>query len=219
MNAAPNWERIIPRIAAAIGQDFSTTLEQVARATHDPLHILIATIISLRTKDEVTFAAAERLFACASTAADIASLSEERIAALIYPAGFYRVKAAQIRDAAIRILGEFGGTVPRTLEDLTRFRGVGRKTANLTLGLGFGIPAICVDVHVHRIANRTGWVRTRTPEQTEFALMKLLPQRYWIPINEWLVGFGQRVCTAVSPRCSVCPLGDDCQRVGVTRSR
>lgn len=185
-------------------------------------------MISLRTKDDVTLAASRRLFAAAGTPAELASLDEEEIARLIYPAGFYRMKAGNIREVARTVARQ--GTVPDTLELLTALPGVGRKTANLVLNLGFGIPAICVDTHVHRIANRLGWIATRTPDETERALMALMPARHWIETNELLVAFGQQVCTPVSPRCSACPFrgpGDDrrsgarpiCRRVGVTKSR
>lgn len=141
------------------------------------------------------------------------------IADLIYPAGFYRNKARQIHEIAVRLIEEFGGAVPSTLEELITLPGVGRKTANLVLGIAFDIPAICVDIHVHRITNRLGWIATSTPEQSEYALMEILPESFWIPINEWLVGFGQQICTPQSPRCSMCPLSEHCPRVGVTRSR
>jgi len=179
-------------------------------------------MISLRTKDDVTLAASERLFAKADNPKAVLGLEEDDIARLIYPAGFYRTKAQNIRTAA-RILSErYSEKVPASLDELIQLPGVGRKTANLVLNLGFGIPAICVDTHVHRISNRFGWVRTKTPEQTERALAEILPRKHWIEINELLVGFGQRVCTPVSPRCSECPFAEgeaQCRREGVSRSR
>lgn len=185
----------------------------------DPFRVLVSTLISLRTRDEVTFAASERLFKHAPDAESLAALPRQEIEELIYPAGFYRNKARDLQTIAARIVEEHDGQVPPTRAGLTAFPGVGRKTANLVLGLGFGIPAICVDIHVHRIPNRLGWVSSPTPEKTEMALMEILPEDYWIPINELLVGFGQQVCTPQSPWCSCCPLAAECERVGVERSR
>ena len=195
-----------------------TTLAAVERR-RDPFRLLVACVISLRTKDEVTATASARLFAVAATPAALAALSERAIGRLIFPAGFYNTKARQIRAIASLIVAGHGGRVPADREALLAFPGVGRKTANLVLGLGFGIPAICVDTHVHRISNRLGLVATRTPEQTEHALEQVLPPRLWIDINDLLVTFGQHVCHPTSPRCSTCPLASRCPRLGVTRSR
>lgn len=195
-----------------------TTLAEVEQS-RDPFRLLVACIISLRTKDAVTALASARLFAVGDTPAVLASLDEATIARLVYPAGFYRTKARQLRAIAGRLLAEHGGAVPPRRDDLLRLPGVGRKTANLVLGLGFGIPAICVDTHVHRIANRLGLVATATPEDTERALEGVLPQHLWIDINDLLVTFGQHVCHPTSPRCSACPLAEPCPRRGVQRSR
>jgi endonuclease III len=195
-----------------------TTLAEVERK-RDPFRLLVACVISLRTKDEVTARASARLFAVASTPHELAGLRPERIAKLIFPAGFYNTKARQIQEIARRIASEPGGRVPPDRDALLALPGVGRKTANLVLGLGFGIPAICVDTHVHRVSNRLGMVSTVTPEQTEHALEKMLPERVWIDINDLLVTFGQQICHPTSPRCSSCPLARRCPRVGVTRSR
>ncbi len=176
-------------------------------------------MISLRTKDEVTLAATRRLFALADTPESVGRLEEEKIAQAIYPAGFYRTKARHIRQSSQIIAKDHAGTTPNTTEELTALPGVGRKTANLVLGLGFGIEAICVDTHVHRIPNRLGWISTSTPEQTEDKLMSFLPRRYWIEANELLVSFGQTTCLPVSPWCSRCPLTEHCARVNVSRSR
>ena len=187
-------------------------------------------MISLRTKDEVTLASSRRLFSAASSAAELALLPVHEIAALIYPAGFYRTKAVHISQVSRILVVQYGGTVPDTLEQLTALPGVGLKTANLTLGLGFSIPAICVDTHVHRIANRLGWLGTDTPEQTEAILRRILPTEYWIEINSLFVVFGQKLCTPLSPRCSECPFGtgaavrragrtEACPRIGVSTSR
>jgi endonuclease-3 len=179
----------------------------------------VACVISLRTKDEVTAQASARLFAVASTPQTLAKLPHGRIAKLIFPSGFYNTKAKQIREIARRIAHDHGARVPADREALLALPGVGRKTANLVLGLGFGIPAICVDTHVHRISNRLGLVRTASPEDTERALEKVLPQHLWIDINDLLVTFGQNVCQPVSPWCSTCSLAERCPRVGVGRHR
>ncbi len=207
------------RLGAARESWRPTTLAQVERSTRSPFRILVSCVISLRTKDEVTHGASRRLFALADTPAGIARLDEETIAGAIYPAGFYNTKARQIRAMAGILEQEHGGEVPPSREALLRLPGVGRKTANLVLGLGFGIPAICVDTHVHRISNRLGMVDTRTPEATERALEALLPRDLWIPINDLMVTFGQNQCHPTSPRCSTCTLADLCARRGVTRSR
>jgi endonuclease-3 len=176
-------------------------------------------MISLRTKDEVTAASSSRLLARAPTAEALAAMGEGAIARLIYPAGFYRTKARHLKQAAHLVAARHGGQVPLSMEDLLALPGVGRKTANLVRNLGYGLPGICVDTHVHRITNRLGWVRTRTPYETEQALMAFLPRRYWIPINGLLVAFGQRTCTPQSPWCSRCPIRRHCARVGVSRAR
>jgi endonuclease-3 len=207
--------RRLQRVRASVRP---TTLAEVER-TRDPFRVLVACVISLRTKDAVTAEASGRLFAVASTPAAVAALPEARIAKLIFPAGFYRTKARQIRAIAHRLLERHGGNVPAGRDALLALPGVGRKTANLVLGLSFGEPAICVDTHVHRISNRLGLVRTKTPAETESALERVLPKRYWIEINDLLVTFGQQVCHPTSPRCSTCPLGSRCPRLGVTRSR
>lgn len=215
----PDWDTTLRAIGDAIGVDYEASVNRVAREHDDPLRVLVSTVISLRTRDEVTFAASERLFALAPTARDLMACPPDAVAAAIYPAGFYRTKARQLIDIARRIEEEYGGDVPRSLEDLLALPGVGRKTANLVLGLGFGVAAICVDTHVHRIPNRCGWIATRTPDETEVALAAVLPERHWIEINQLLVGFGQQICTPQSPWCSRCPIADACMKVGVERSR
>ncbi|KDA54537.1 MAG: endonuclease III domain-containing protein [Acidobacteriota bacterium] len=196
----------------------ATTLAHVEKS-RDPFRLLVACVISLRTKDQVTAQAAARLFAVAPDAMSLSQLPAERIAQLIYPAGFYRTKARQLQKLAQILVERWGGRVPESREELLSLPGVGRKTANLVLGLGFGIPAICVDTHVHRIANRLGLVQTRRPEETETALEQVLPSEWWIPINDVLVTFGQEVCTPVSPRCSRCPVSSRCPKIGVNRQR
>ena len=203
----------------AVAGERLPSVSEIARRDRDPFRILISTLLSLRTKDDVTDAASARLFALAPTASLLARLDLKKIERAIYPVGFYRTKARTVRDVARRLKTEFGGKVPSTMEALLGFKGVGRKTAALVVSLGYGVPAICVDTHVHRISNRLGWVRTRTPDQTEHALMELVPRTHWIDVNEIMVGFGQRVCTPLSPRCSRCPVARSCARVGVAKHR
>ena len=184
-----------------------------------PFRVLIATILSLRTKDTLTAVVAPRLFAAADTPESMLALPEERIAELIYPVGFYRTKARTIRQICGALLERHGGAVPRELDELLALPGVGRKTANLVLTAGYGLPGICVDTHVHRICNRWGYVQTRSPDETELALRAKLPPEYWLEINGLLVTLGQNICHPTSPRCSACPVARWCARVGVTRSR
>lgn len=204
--------------SARNGRDLPS-VSAVARENSDPFRVLVATMISLRTKDEVTSRASAALLSLAPSAPALAALSVERIARSIYPAGFYRTKAKNLRAASRLLIERHGGAVPSEMDDLLALPGVGRKTANLVRNLGFGLPGICVDTHVHRISNRMGWVSTRTPEQTETALMEVLPTRYWIGVNELLVRYGQAVCTPISPWCSVCPAAKFCARAGVGKSR
>ena len=213
----------IGRVLAAI-QKASAHLEppsvtQVANERRDPFRVLVATILSLRTKDETTEAAAARLFEVADTPQGLLRLSTRRIERLIFPVGFYRTKARRLRGIARALLERFGGKVPADLEALLSLHGVGRKTANLVLTLGHDLPGICVDVHVHRITNRMGYVHTRSPHETEMALRAILPRKHWMEINDALVTFGQTLCRPVSPWCSRCPVTAHCRRVGVARSR
>ena len=191
----------------------------MAQRRRDPFRVLTACLLSLRTKDETTGPASERLFALADTPAAMLRLSASRIERAIFPVGFYRTKARVILGVCRDLLEHFGSRVPDTIDELLTLKGVGRKTANLVVTVGFGKPGICVDIHVHRISNRLGYVRTRTPEKTEVALRACLPRRYWIGYNDLLVSFGQNVCVPVSPKCSICPVRGLCPRVGVTRSR
>ncbi len=191
----------------------------VAQCNGSPFKVLISCLISLRTKDEVTARASARLFTQAQSPEEMVLLTAEKIAELIYPAGFYRVKADQIALLSRRLTEEFHGAVPDEIDQLLQFKGVGRKTANLVMTLGFAKPGICVDTHVHRICNRLGYVSTRTPDETEKVLRSQLPPEYWIEINDLLVAFGQNHCHPVSPRCSTCRIADVCERAGVVVSR
>jgi endonuclease-3 len=196
-----------------------TAVSEVADGGRDPFTVLVACILSLRTQDTTTGPAAARLFRLADTPAAMLRLSPRTIERAIFPVGFYRTKARVIRDICRDLLARFGGRVPDEIEALLTLKGVGRKTANLVRTVGFAKPGICVDTHVHRISNRLGFVRTRTPEQTEFALRAKLPARYWLEFNDLLVAFGQNVCRPISPLCSRCPVAPVCHRVGVTTAR
>jgi endonuclease-3 len=213
-----NLVKIIHRLTRASRRWQTPSVTQIS-FRRDPFQVLISTLLSLRTKDEVTLQASERLFKVAKTPETILCLSEKRIARLIYPVGFYKTKAKRIREICKVLLENYKGKVPSDLDELLKLKGVGRKTANLVLTLGFGKLGICVDTHVHRISNRLGLVKTKTPEQTEFALRKILPKKYWIPYNDLLVAFGQTLCRPISPWCSRCPVERYCERVGVTTHR
>jgi endonuclease-3 len=186
---------------------------------HDPFRVLIACLLSLRTKDETTLPASNRLFALADTPPAMLRLTPRQIEGVIFPVGFYRTKARVILGVCRDLLDRFDGQVPDEIDTLLTLKGVGRKTANLVVTQGFNKPGICVDVHVHRISNRWGYVKTRNPEETEMALRRRLPRRYWIGYNDLLVAFGQNVCQPLSPKCSECPVSRGCPRLGVTHSR
>lgn len=191
----------------------------VAKESSDPFRILIACLLSLRTKDQTTTDASRRLFGLAQSPAAMARMPQAGIERAIYPVGFYRTKARQIKKICRRLLTTHGGRVPDSIDELLTLPGVGRKTANLVVTIGYNKPGICVDIHVHRISNRWGYIKTTTPERSEDALRAKLPHKYWIRYNDLLVPFGQNLCRPVSPLCSQCKLARYCDRVGVTRSR
>ena len=210
---------IVSPLRRAVKGSSDPSVTEIAKRTRSPFRILVSTVISARTKDEVTAVASERLFEKASSPGEMARLGEPTIAKLIYPAGFYRTKAKSIRALSRKLVADFGSKVPGSIDELLTLPGVGRKTANLVVTLAFGGDGICVDTHVHRIVNRLGAVSTRNPKETEFALRAVLPKRHWIEINDLLVTYGKNVCTPLSPRCSVCSLARRCARNGVKRSR
>ena len=179
----------------------------------DPYLVLIACILSLRTNDRTTYPATLRMLELAKTPQEMMNVSEDDLANAIYPVGFYKNKAGQIIELSRLIVEKYDGKVPNSIDELCTFRGVGRKTANLVMTLGFGEPAICVDVHVHRIFNRLGYLKTKTPEGTEFALREKLPLEYWIPINTLLVTHGQNVCKPIKPMCDSCPVAKYCDKL------
>lgn len=210
---------VMKSIGRSIRSMEEPAVEKISEATQeDPFQVLIATLLSAQTKDAVTAAASARLFKVADTPAAMARLTIPRIERLIYPVSFYRNKARHVKEACRQILQEHGGRVPDTMEGLLTLAGVGRKTANLVLILSHASrDNICVDTHVHRISNRLGWVRTRTPEQTEMALYDVVPRRWWPDVNLYLVTWGQNVCKPVYPRCTACVVAKWCPRIGVTR--
>ena len=188
-------------------------------SSKDPFKVLISTVLSLRTKDETTAEASHRLFKKADTPRKMVKLSEKELQKLIYPVGFYRVKSKNILKICKELIEDYDSKVPDDLDELLKFDGVGRKTANLVVSLGFSKPAICVDIHVHRISNRLGYLKTKDPHATEMKLRDKLPQKYWIEYNSILVAFGQKICRPISPFCSECPVEKYCLKVGVKKSR
>ena len=210
---------VMALLTEAVRQWQTPAVTIVSQREGDPFKVLISCILSLRTQDRTTAAASDRLFALASTPEKMVRLPVEVIEKAIYPVGFYRNKAARISEICRILLETYQGKVPDELDELLKLKGVGRKTANLVVTLGFGKPGICVDTHVHRICNRWGYVSTKNAEETEWALRSKLPSRYWLIINDLLVTFGQNVCHPVFPRCSVCILRKQCDRIGVVKSR
>ena len=192
---------------------------EIQRLTNSPYKVLISCILSLRTKDEVTAQASARLYKLGNTPAELMQVAVAEIEKAIYPVGFYHTKAQQIVDISRRLVEEFGGEVPQDIDTLVTFKGVGRKTANLVVTVGYGLPGICVDTHVHRITNRWGYVQTKTPDKTELALREKLPRKYWLVINDLLVTYGQNLCKPISPLCSICKLSSFCKKIGVAQSR
>jgi endonuclease-3 len=186
---------------------------------HSPYRVLIATVLSHRTKDEVTDVASKRLFDRFPRPEDLAGAEPKEVASLIRPVGFYNRKAEGVVQIAKELIERFGGQVPEDLEAMCTLPSVGRKTANVVLVNGFGTPAVAVDTHVHRISNRLGWVRTKTPEQTEMALRKLAPRDTWLHLNDALVNHGRAICKPIGPRCAICPVLGVCRRVGVRPAR
>ena len=198
---------------------FRTPSVTVIAKKNDPFTVLVSCIISLRTRDEVTELASTRLFALAKLPAELLELSNAKIEKAIYPAAFYRNKTKSLKELCQVLVKEYSGKVPDKLEQLLKLKGVGRKTANLTLILGHNKPGICVDIHVHRISNRWGYVKTKSPNETEMVLREILPKRFWKGYNDLLVSFGQNLCKPVSPFCGSCPIEDQCPKIGVNRSR
>ncbi len=212
--------KIIPILRKATESMALPSVSQMALLEKDrPFRVLISCLLSLRTKDEVTFPASQRLFERAKDVHEMAKLDPKEIEKIIFPVGFYRNKARQIPEICRRLIDEYHAQVPDEIDELLKFKGVGRKTANLVRTLGHGKDGICVDTHVHRISNRFDLVKTKTPDETEFALRKILPKKYWIEYNDLLVTWGQNVCKPISPFCSKCVIEKFCPKIGVGKNR
>ncbi len=214
-----DWNTILDSAKRALKPRSLASVTEIAQTGTGAFGVLVSTLISLRTRDQVTLPKSRELLSIAPTPQAMVLLKEETIASSIYPAAFFRVKAKNLLAISQQIIQNHSGRVPHTLDDLLKLPGVGRKTATLVLGLGFGIPAICVDIHVHRITNRMGLVHTPDPDKTEQALMKIVPQDLWIQLNDTLVLFGQQLCTPQSPFCTQCPFQTWCPKNGVKKSR
>jgi endonuclease-3 len=212
-------ELALSRVAALARTLQVPVVTLAAHVSDDPWQVLAACLLSLRTRDETTAGAVQRLFARAGTPRELLELPEAELARLIYPVGFYRTKARVLRSVAKDLIEKHGAKVPSDLDALLELEGVGRKTANLVLTQAFEKPGICVDTHVHRIMNRWGYVKTRSPDETEQALRKKLPAKWWIPVNPTLVAFGQGLCGPISPLCSRCPVSELCPKKGVKHQR
>ncbi|HNX36833.1 MAG TPA: endonuclease III [Candidatus Cloacimonadota bacterium] len=212
----------IDAIIAALGKHFLSVrtpiVDLVQAQTNDPFKVLVATILSARTKDETTAQAVTKLFRVVESPADLDQISDDELDSLIYQVGFHREKTKHLKQLPHALNTLFDGRIPHEIDDLIKLPGVGRKTANLVRSIAFGLPAICVDVHVHRICNRWGYVRTNTPFETEMELRRILPAKHWAVINSYVVAFGQSLCTPLNPKCSICPIQDHCRRVGVGKS-
>jgi endonuclease III len=213
-----NIAEVVKELKKAV-KGFRTPSVTVIAKKNDPFAVLISCIISLRTRDDVTESASARLFALAKSPAELLKLSDGKIEKSIYPAAFFRNKAKSMKEMCTVLVKEYSGKVPERLEELLKLKGVGRKTANLTLTLGHNKPGICVDIHVHRICNRLGYVKTKSPDETEMVLREILPKQYWKGFNDLLVSFGQNLCKPVSPFCGSCPILYTCPQIGVTCHR
>ena len=214
-----NIDEVVRRLKKALKGLPDPSVTMVGKRWKNPYLVLVSCLLSLRTKDETTLPASERLFKLADSPQKMAGLKPGQIEKAIYPVGFYRTKAKTLIAISQDMLDRFAGQVPDDLDELLTLKGVGRKTANLVLTEGFGKLGVCVDTHVHRISNRFGYVKTKTPDETEAALRKKLPKKYWIQYNALLVCWGQNVCKPISPLCSTCPVIGYCAQAGVTLKR
>lgn len=212
--------RLVYRILKKYVKNLDVPVVELIQAqTKDPFKVLITTILSARTKDKTTIFAVNKLFKKINNISDLEKYSEKDISEIIYPVGFYNIKAKHLKKLPEVLRKEFSGKIPKTIEELVKLPGVGRKTANLVLAVAFDKPAICVDVHVHRISNRLGYVKTKNPLETEMKLRKILPKEYWKTYNTFLVAFGQDTCTPISPHCSKCPIEKYCNKIGLKKTR
>ena len=214
-----SFQEMMETLQKLFSEDIPAVTKISRKEKSDPFLVLIGTLLSLRTKDELTEKVMERLTQRAKTPQALLNIPEKKLQKLIYPIGFYRNKSRTLRDVSGIIIEKYGGHVPDSIDELLTIKGVGRKTANLVITEGFGKPGICVDTHVHRISNRLGIVSTKNPHETEESLRKILPKRYWIIYNTLLVTFGKRICKPISPLCNTCPLSHICKKVGVSKHR
>jgi endonuclease-3 len=208
----------IPRLKKALKDKRTPVVTEISKR-RDPFRVLVSCLLSLRTRDEVTGEASHRLFQLADTPQQLLQIPLKTLEQTIYPVAFFRNKSKSLQAICHSLIDDHQGRVPRKLDELLRLKGVGRKTANLTVVLGHDDYGICVDIHVHRITNRWGYVETKTPDETEMALREKLPKKYWKGINDLLVTFGQNICKPISPICSQCPIVEFCDRTGVTKTR
>lgn len=211
--------KIVQTLRTAVKELEVPIVTEISRIRRNPFDVLISTVLSLRTKDQVTREASKKLLSVASTPEELLTLPEQDIERLIYPVGFYKTKAKNLKEICGELIEKYGGSVPDSIDELLKLKGVGRKTANLVITLGFGQPGICVDTHVHRVSNRLGYVKTKSPLETEMVLREILPKEYWIEYNDLLVTWGQNVCRPISPFCSKCEILNYCGQVGVGRHR
>jgi endonuclease-3 len=213
------FDKVIPILRKYYRSFNKPSVTEISDKYSKPFFVLISCILSLRTKDKTTMEASGRLFRIVNKPVDLLNMPTKKIENIIYPVGFYRVKSRNIKNIALDLIRRFKGEVPDNLDDLLSLKGVGRKTANLVLTLGFNKLGICVDTHVHRISNRIGVVKTNNPFETEMKLRKVLPRKFWIEYNDLLVAFGQNICKPVSPLCSSCNLASHCSKIGVDKHR
>jgi len=214
-----NIDKIIETLKKEVKKFKQPVVAVISKEKKTPYRILISTLLSLRTKDDTTLKASRKLLSLAETPEEMIKLPPEEIERAIYPVGFYHRKANQILEISRILIKEYKSIVPDSIDELLKLKGIGRKTANLVITEGYGKNGITVDTHVHRISNRLGLVITKNPEQTEFALMKVLPEKYWIIFNDLLVIWGQNICNPVSPKCSICELNPYCKKINVIKSR
>lgn len=208
-------DKVIPLLKAHFHTVKAPIVDLIQAQTNDPFKVLVATILSARTKDETTTKTVTELFKTVQVPHDLDKLSDSELDKIIWQVGFHREKTKHLKQLPSALDEKFGGKVPKEIEELIQLPGVGRKTANLVRSIAFDLPAVCVDVHVHRISNRWGYIRTKDPLESEMALRKVLPEKYWIVYNSYLVAFGQNLCYPRKPRCSDCPLAEYCAKIGV----
>ncbi|NLI55670.1 endonuclease III [bacterium] len=213
-----NLENIIKELREYYKENNKTLIDKVS-IERDPFKVLISCILSQRTKDEITEKVTNNLFSVISSPEDLIKIEDKELEKILYSIGFYKVKAKRLKEISKILIDKYNGSVPDDLEELLKLPGVGRKTANIVITKGFNKDGIAVDTHVHRISNRLGFVKTKKPEDTEINLRKIVPKKYWIELNDYLVNFGKKICTPISPKCSICPIEKYCKKVGVKKFR